>query len=131
VACHLHEIEQGAHTIPIGPLTKAEIDQFPIPLTFNNYSNSHSAFLKATKLPHFTRHDLRRSYATVMAEWTAPHVLDRLLAHTRGQISGVAAIYNRHAYLSEMREAVLTFERWITCPATAHTTAVAHGHERT
>jgi integrase len=102
------------HLIPIGPLTQEILTEFSIPLTFNNWSRSHSAFLKDTRLAHFTRHDIRRSYATIMAQWTPPHVLDRLLAHTRGQISGVSAIYNRHAYIAEMREAILTYERWLT-----------------
>jgi integrase len=99
------------HTIPIGPLTQAELAKFPIPLTFNNWSNSHTAFLKATELAHFTRHDLRRSYSTVMAEWTPPHLLSRLLAHAEG---GVLPVYNRYAYRAELREAVLTYERWLT-----------------
>ncbi len=46
-----------------------------------------------------------------MAEWTPPHLLSRLLAHAEG---GVLPIYNRYAYLAEMREAVLTYERWLT-----------------
>ena len=36
----------------------------------------------------------------------APHVLDRVLNHTGGSISGVAAIYNRHQYLDERRDAL-------------------------
>jgi integrase len=109
-----HMKSNREHLLPIGPLTQTILQTFPIPMTFNNWARSHNAFLKATGLSHFRRHDLRRTYATIMAQWTPPHVLDRLLAHTRGQISGVAAIYNRHAYLTEMREAVLNFERWLT-----------------
>ena len=99
------------HTIPIGPMTRAELDQFPMPCTFNNWSTAHTNFLKASGIPHFTRHDLRRTYSTVMAEWTPPHVLSRLLAHAEG---GVLPIYNRYAYITEMRQAVLTYERWLT-----------------
>ena len=50
---------------------------------------------------------------TVMAEWTPPHLLSRLLAHAEG---GVLPIYVRYQYLTEMREVVLAFERWITKP---------------
>ena len=99
------------HTIPIGPLAKAELDQFPLPCTFNNWSNSHAKFLKGSGLDHFTRHDLRRTYSTIMAEWTPPHLLSRLLAHAE---AGVLPVYNRYAYRAELREAVLTYERWIT-----------------
>jgi integrase len=52
-------------------------------------------------------HDLRRTCASGMAQLgIAPHVLDRVLNHTAGSISGVAAIYNRHEYLNERRDAL-------------------------
>ncbi len=65
------------HTIPIGTLTQAELAIFSMPCAFKNWSTAHTSFLKATGLPHFTRHDLRRSWSTVMAEWTPPHLLSR------------------------------------------------------
>jgi len=99
------------HTIPIGPLTQAELAKFPVPLSFTNWSNAHRAYLKGSGLAHHTRHDLRRSYSTVMAEWTPPHLLSRLLAHAQ---PGVLPVYNRYAYRAELREAALTFERWLT-----------------
>ncbi len=37
-----------------------------------------------------------------------------LLNHVTGQISGVAAIYNRHKYISEMREAVMRYETYLS-----------------
>ena len=101
------------HVLPIGPLTQEILKTFPIPLSFNNWSREHNRFLKISGLAHFRRHDLRRTYATIMAQWTPPHVLDRILAHTRGQISGVAAIYNVRRYEKEMLEVVLEFEQWI------------------
>ena len=52
-------------------------------------------------------HDLRRTAATGMARLNiAPHVVDRILNHVSGTIRGVAAIYNRHAYLDERRAAL-------------------------
>jgi integrase len=52
-------------------------------------------------------HDLRRTAATGMARLgVAPHVIERVLNHISGQISGVAAIYNRYAYESEKRKAL-------------------------
>jgi integrase len=61
---------------------------------------------------NWTFHDLRRTFATKLAELgVALHVIERLLNHMSGTVSGVAAIYNRHAYLSEMRDAVLKWER--------------------
>ncbi|MGB8840155.1 MAG: integrase arm-type DNA-binding domain-containing protein [Aliidongia sp.] len=58
-------------------------------------------------IPHWTLHDLRRSAATGMARMNvAPHVVEKILNHQSGTIRGVAAIYNRHAYLDERRAAL-------------------------
>jgi integrase len=54
--------------------------------------------------------DLRRTFATNLAALRVPpHVIEKLLNHVSGQISGVAAIYNRFQYRDEMREAI---EKW-------------------
>lgn len=37
---------------------------------------------------------------------TPIHVTEKLLNHVTGTISGVAAVYNRHSYIEEMRNAV-------------------------
>jgi hypothetical protein len=39
----------------------------------------------------------------------APHVADKILNHQSGTISGVAAVYQRHEFLSQRQEAL---ERW-------------------
>ena len=53
-------------------------------------------------------HDLRRTAATGMAKLNiAPHVVDRILNHVSGTIRGVAAVYNRHAYLEERKSALV------------------------
>ena len=66
---------------------------------------------------NWTLHDLRRTYATKMADLgVAPHVIERLLNHVSGQISGVSAIYNRAKYLDEMREAIDKYEAWLEYP---------------
>lgn len=60
-------------------------------------------------------HDLRRSAATGMAEiGIAPHVIDKILNHTAGTIRGVAAIYNRHAYLDERKAALEAWGRRVS-----------------
>lgn len=52
-------------------------------------------------------HDLRRTMATNMAMLrVAPHIIEAVLNHKTGIVSGVAATYNRHAYLDEKREAL-------------------------
>ena len=63
-------------------------------------------------------HDVRRTGVTVLARLgIAPHVADRLLNHVQGTIRGVAAVYQRHDFLTE-RQAAIT--AWA-----AHVLAVA------
>lgn len=47
---------------------------------------------------------------------TSPHVIEAVLNHKTGIVSGVAAIYNRHSYLDEKREAGGLF-KWRPCSA--------------
>jgi Site-specific recombinase XerD len=55
-------------------------------------------------------HDLRRTAATNMAIMSVqPHIIEAVLNHKTGIVSGVAAVYNRYAYVDEKREAL---ERW-------------------
>jgi integrase len=55
-------------------------------------------------------HDLRRTCVSGMARLgIAPHVADKILNHQAGTISGVAAVYQRHDFLAERREAL---EMW-------------------
>tara|TARA_R110002049_G_scaffold137350_2_gene297361 strand:- start:42518 stop:43699 length:1182 start_codon:yes stop_codon:yes gene_type:complete len=57
-------------------------------------------------------HDLRRTTASGMARiGIAPHVIEKVLNHKLGIISGVAAVYNRYSYADEKREAL---ELWAT-----------------
>jgi hypothetical protein len=39
----------------------------------------------------------------------APHVADKILNHQSGTISGVAAVYQRHEFMSERKDAL---PRW-------------------
>ena len=64
-------------------------------------------------IPGWTLHDLRRTAATGMARMNIPpHVVDKILNHVSGTIRGVAAVYNRFAYLDERRAAL---EAWGRC----------------
>jgi integrase len=78
---------------------------------FNGWSKSKELLDKLSGVTDWTLHDLRRTFATNLAEMgIAPHVIEKLLNHVTGTISGVAAIYNRHRYEKECREAVNLWE---------------------
>jgi integrase len=69
---------------------------------------------KGDAIPNWTLHDLRRTATTGMARLKIPpHVVDRILNHTGGTISGVAAVYNRFEYLEERRAALEAWGRFV------------------
>ena len=60
-------------------------------------------------------HDLRRTAASGMARASvAPHVVEKVLNHISGTISGVAAVYNRYGYDVEKRQALDQWGQYIT-----------------
>ena len=81
---------------------------------FDGWSKGKKKIDELSGVHNWTLHDIRRTFATRMAELgVQPHVIERMLNHSTGQISGVAGIYNRHTYFPEMREAVDFYERHI------------------
>jgi molybdopterin-guanine dinucleotide biosynthesis protein A len=56
--------------------------------------------------------DLRRTATTEMAALNIPpDVVDRILNHTSGTIRSVAAVYNRHQYEDQRRDALKAWGR--------------------
>lgn len=111
----------STHVVPLAPLTMQIIRSIP------RYLNSDFVFTTTGHSPisgfgrlkdrldaAFGRdaedwriHDLRRTVATNMAMLRIqPQVIEAVLNHKSGIVSGVAAIYNRHAYQDEKREAL-------------------------
>lgn len=114
----------NSHTVPLAPLALDILKSTPrflgSDLVFTtNGTTPISGFgrLKqrldlavGTDADDWRLHDIRRTVATNMAMLgIAPHIIEAILNHRTGIVSGVAAIYNRHAYLDEKREAL---ERW-------------------
>jgi integrase len=59
-------------------------------------------------------HDLRRTFSTGLAKaGVALQVTERILNHKSGSVSGVAAVYNKHSYETEMRAALESWARII------------------
>lgn len=77
---------------------------------FDGWSKGKPNFDKGCPIDHWTLHDLRRTCATNLAALGVPvHVTEKLLNHVSGTTSGIVAVYQRHAYMDEMRDAM---ERW-------------------
>ena len=82
---------------------------------FNGWSKCKKRFDEGLDdVEPFTLHDLRRTFSSNLAMLGTPiHVTEKLLNHISGTISGVAAIYNRHSYMDEMREAVSAYDEYL------------------
>jgi integrase len=110
------------HTFPIGPLSASIITLrtrtallFPArgndTSPFNGWSKSKATLDALTGIADWILHDLRRTFATRLAEMgVAPHVIERLLNHVTGSLSPIALVYNKAKYLEEMREAMKAWE---------------------
>lgn len=62
---------------------------------------------KQIEMPHWRFHDLRRTMASGCAKLkVVPHIVEQILDHKSGIISGVAAVYNRYEYFDEMQSAL-------------------------
>lgn len=118
------------HTFPFGKFTESILKSVPMTETWyfpasrshvrgkpttvmNGWAKGKAAFDDSIEedLAPWTLHDLRRTYSSTMAKLGTPiHVTERLINHTSGSISGVAAVYNRYDYMDEMRTAVAAYE---------------------
>lgn len=113
------------HSLPLGLCALTLLNQIPRSTVwvfpgrdgggpFNGWGKCKARFDAHSGVIGWTLHDLRRTFATTHAAiGTPPHIIERLLNHVSGTISGVAAIYNRFQYRNEMRSAVDAYEHHI------------------
>jgi integrase len=79
---------------------------------FTDFSGAKRTLDSMSGVTNWRLHDLRRTAVSGMAALgVAPHVADKILNHTSGTISGVAAVYQRHEFLKEREHAL---DRWAT-----------------
>jgi integrase len=75
---------------------------------FQDFSNAKRELDQLSGVTGWHLHDLRRTCVSGMARLgIAPHVADKILNHQSGTISGVAAVYQRHEFLTERKEALV------------------------
>jgi len=107
------------HVVPLAPLAVSILSALP------RFAGSDFVFTTTGKTPisgfgrlkdrleaavgskDWRLHDIRRTVATNRAMiGVQPHVIEAVLNHKSGIVSGVAAVYNRHAYTQEKRAAL-------------------------
>jgi integrase len=107
-----------AHELPMSKQVRAILDRQPRRSEFvwgrrwTSWSNGKDDLdqLLSTSIRDWRLHDLRRTAATMMAELSIlPHIIEAILNHVSGHRAGVAGIYNRARYETEMRQAL---QRW-------------------
>jgi integrase len=77
---------------------------------FQGYSKAKARLDRISGVSGWTLHDLRRPVVSGMARLgVAPHVTDKILNHQSGTISGAAAVYQRHEFMPERKDAL---QRW-------------------
>ncbi|QPQ55422.1 tyrosine-type recombinase/integrase [Allosphingosinicella flava] len=107
------------HVVPLSPYALDVLNEVPrfldcdyvFTTTRNSPVSGFSKMLRrlseGSQTSDWRLHDLRRTAASGMARaGVAPHVVEKVLNHISGTISGVAAVYNRYAYDAEKREAL-------------------------
>jgi integrase len=104
------------------PPYRAHVRGEPV-IMCGGWSKHKKAFDERCGVANWTLHDLRRTFATRLAELgVLPHVIERLLNHRMGAISNytggiltdVAEVYNLASYLPEMRQAIALWESKLT-----------------
>ena len=74
---------------------------------FNQFAKYKRLLDERSGVTNWVLHDLRRTVVSGMARLgVAPHVADKILNHQSGTISGVAAVYQRHEFMAERKEAL-------------------------
>ena len=77
----------------------------------SGFSKAEKRLKKMTGIDDIRVHDFRRTFASTLARLkVAPHVIESCLNHVSGQVSGVAAVYNRYQYFDERKDALLRLE---------------------
>ena len=114
-----------SHRVPLSKTalhiieTRGGNDKFLFPSkvdgkVFNGFRRTKEHLDEVIDIKHFTLHDLRRTFSSNMARLGTPiHVTEKMLNHTSGSLGGVAGIYNRHAYIDEMRIAVEKHDKFL------------------
>lgn len=107
-----------AHTFPV---TETTAELIGLNRTWGGWSNSKRDLDKASGVPDWTLHDLRRTFRTKWAELRLPReVAEKYINHVSGVQDTVEQTYDRHDYIPEMRECIQVYDAHIKKLLAAH-----------
>lgn len=111
-----------SHVVPLSPKAQAIIRKAPrltqggdepelvfagLRGTFSGFSKSKAALDKASGVPGWTLHDLRRTLATGLQKLGVRlEVTEAVLNHVSGSRAGIVGVYQRHTWAEEKRAAL-------------------------
>lgn len=105
------------HVFPVCGITKELIGR---DRSWDGWSKSKEELVKAINerrndpIPHFTLHDLRRTFRTTWAQLRLPReVAEKYINHVSGVQTPVEQIYDQHDYIPEMRECIKVYTDYI------------------
>jgi integrase len=74
---------------------------------YSDFGKGKRELDSGSDVTHWCLHDLRRTCVSGMARLgVPPHIADKILNHQSGSISGVAAVYQRHDFIAERKDAL-------------------------
>ncbi|MEZ5783203.1 MAG: site-specific integrase [Rhizobiaceae bacterium] len=82
----------------------------------SGFSKAKAELECASGVTGWTIHDLRRTFATIATGELGiePAVVDKILNHSSGVVTGVAAVYQRHAYLEQRQKALVAWGEYVS-----------------
>ncbi len=96
------------------PVTAASVPLIQNLIPFKGWGPKKTELDKILKLPNWTHHDLRRTYATNMQRLGIRlEVTEALLNHVSGTRAGIVGVYQKHDFFPEMCEAIEKYEAWL------------------
>ena len=106
----IHLSNQALAVLNKAPKQGKHVFSRPGDRPFDDFSSAKRELDKLSSVAGWRLHDLRRTCVSGMARLgVPPHVADKILNHQAGTISGVAAVYQRHDFIVERKDAL---ERW-------------------
>jgi integrase len=110
---HACELPYGELTAKFIPKTEGHLFLARTGKPYTKFAKATAKLWKISGVKGARLHDLRRTYRSNLSRCgVLPFLAERMVNHVSSR-SAMEAIYDRHTYLPEMREAVNKYEAWL------------------